>query len=114
VTFEEIKPFKRDLKKLSKRFRTLPEDLEVVKKVLHVHPEARPPFSYEISGLGLDNCIIKIRRMACRSLPGKGSNTGLRIVYAWFEKEKRIVFIEIFFKGDKENEDRERIIAFFE
>ena len=113
MTFEEIKPFKRDLKKLSKRFRTLPEDLEVVKKVLHVHPEARPPFSYEIRGLGLDNCVIKIRRMACRSLPGKGSNTGLRLVYAWFEEEKRIVFIEIFFKGDKENEDRERIIEFF-
>jgi len=51
--------------------------------------------------------------MACRSLPGKGSNTGLRLVYAWFEEEKRIVFIEIFFKGDKENEDRERIIEFF-
>ena len=113
MTFEEIKSFKRDLKKLSKRFRTLPEDFEVVKKVLQVHPEARPPFSYEISGLGLENCVIKIRRMACRSLPGKGNNTGLRVVYAWFEKEKRIVFIEIFFKGDKENEDRERIMDFF-
>jgi hypothetical protein len=51
--------------------------------------------------------------MACRSLPGRGSNTGLRVVYAHFEEEERIVFVEIYFKGEKENEDRERILEFF-
>lgn len=114
MTFEEIKPFKKDLKKLRKRYRTLPDDLETLKKVLRVHPEARPPFSFEISGLGLESCIIKVRKMACRSLPGRGSNTGLRVVYAHFEEEERIVFIELYFKGDKENESRERILDFFE
>lgn len=114
MTFEEIKPFKKDLKKLGKRYRTLPDDLETLKKVLRVHPEARPPFSFEISGLGLESCIIKVRKMACRSLPGRGSNTGLRVVYAHFEEEDRIVFIELYFKGDKENENRERILEFFD
>jgi hypothetical protein len=114
VTFKEIKPFKRDLKKLKKRFRSLPDDFTTLKKVLRVHPDARPPFSFEISGLGIETCVIKIRKMACRSLPGRGSNTGLRVVYAHFEEEERIVFIEIYFKGDKENEDRERILEFFE
>lgn len=114
MIFEEIKPFKRDLKKLSKKFRTLKDDLKVLKKVLKVHPEARPPFSFEIGGLGLESCIIKVRKMACRSLPGRGSNTGLRVVYSHFEEEERIVLIEIYFKGDKENEDRERILEHFE
>lgn len=114
MTFEEIKPFKRDLKKLKKKLRSLPDDLEVLKKVLRVRPDARPPFSFEISGLGIETCVIKIRKMACRSLPGRGSNTGLRIVYAHFEDEERIVFVEIYFKGDKENEDRERILEYFE
>lgn len=114
VTFEEIKPFKRDFKKLAKRYRTLRDDFEVLKKVLRVSPEARPPFSFEISGLGLDTCVIKVRKMACRSLPGRGANTGLRVVYAHFEEDERIVFVEIYFKGDKENEDRERILNHFE
>ncbi|CAN5204714.1 hypothetical protein BH23BAC3_BH23BAC3_36020 [soil metagenome] len=114
MTFEEIKPFKRDLKKLKKKFRTLKDDLRVLKKVLKIHPDARPPFSFEVSGLGLESCIIKVRKMACRSLPGRGSSTGLRVIYAHFEEENRIVFIEIYFKGDKENEDRERIMEYFE
>ncbi len=33
----------------------------------------------------------------------------LRLTYAYHEDENKIYFIEIYFKGDKENEDRERI-----
>ncbi|MEX0686192.1 MAG: hypothetical protein WD267_08885 [Balneolales bacterium] len=114
MRFKSIKPFTKDLKKLTKRFRTLPDDGETLKKVLTVSPDAHPPFSMEISGLGVKSCVIKVRKIACRSLPGKGSYTGLRLVYAWFEEEEKIVFVEIYFKGDKENEDRERILEFFE
>jgi len=35
--------------------------------------------------------------------------SGIRIIYAYFEKEDAIEFIEIYFKGDKENEDKKRI-----
>jgi len=37
----------------------------------------------------------------------KGSS--LRIIYAYFEEDQQIEFIELYFKGDKENEDRNRI-----
>lgn len=114
VTFEELKPFKRDLKKLAKRYKTLRDDFGILKKVLGVSPEARPPLSFEIDGLGLETCVIKVKKMACRSLPGRGANTGLRVVYAHFEENERIVFVEIYFKGDKQNEDRERILEHFE
>jgi len=43
--------------------------------------------------------------MACRALRRRA----LRVIYAYFEQEQRIEFIEIYFKGDKENEDRKRI-----
>ena len=48
--------------------------------------------------------IIKAR-FFCKYLKCKS----LRVVYAYYETEKRIVFIELFFKGDKEREDGERI-----
>jgi hypothetical protein len=109
MEFVEIEEFNKDLKKLSKRFITLSDDLEIVKKVLTVNADERPPFSYRIDGLGIKTCIIKIKKIASRSLKGRGADSGLRIVYAHFKAEERIIFIEFFFKGDKENEDRERI-----
>jgi hypothetical protein len=32
------------------------------------------------------------------------------VIYAYFEEKDRIELVEIYYKGDKENEDRERII----
>jgi hypothetical protein len=109
MEFGAIEEFKKDLKKLSKRFITLSDDLEILKRVLTVSPGERPPFSYRIDGLGINTCIIKIRKIACKSLKGRGAESGLRIVYAHFKTEEKIIFIELYFKGDKENEDRERI-----
>lgn len=42
MTFEELAEFKKDLKNLLKKYRTLNDDLEVVKKVLEVMPNERP------------------------------------------------------------------------
>ena len=41
----------------------------------------------------------------------KGAASGIRIVYAYFEEDDRVLLLEIYYKGDKENEDRERIKA---
>ncbi len=113
MSFEELTEFKADLKKLLKKYRTLKDDLGVVKKVLGVMPYERPPFSFRIDNLGLETCVIKIKKIACKALKGKGVNSGLRLVYAYFEIEERIVFIEIYHKNNKENEDRERIKKYF-
>jgi mRNA-degrading endonuclease YafQ of YafQ-DinJ toxin-antitoxin module len=113
IVFEAIDPFKKDFKGLLKKYKTLEDDLEVVKKVLEILPDARPPFSYRIDNLGIQSCIIKIKKMACKSLKGNGVNSGLRLVYAYFKEDCKIVFIEIYHKNDKEIEDRERIISFF-
>jgi len=63
-----------------------------------------------ISGLGIEYPqIYKTRKFTCRSLKGTGSRSGIRIIYAYYEKEDKIEFIEIYYKDDKEGEDRERI-----
>ena len=109
MNIDELPDFERDLKSLLKKYRTLHDDLEIVKRVLEVEPNERPPFSYRIDGLGLETCLIKVKKIACKALKGKGVNSGLRLIYAYFEEEKRIVFVELYHKNEKDNEDRQRI-----
>ena len=113
MTFDELEEFKKDLKRLLKKYRSLDDDLETVKKVLKVEPKERPPFSFRIDGLGLETCVIKEKKIACKSLKGRGVNTGLRLIYAHFEEEQSITLVELYHKNNKENEDRDRILNNF-
>lgn len=113
MTFEELAAFKKDYKKLLKKYRTLKSDLVIVKKVLEFSPKERPPFSYRIDNLGIETCVIKVKKIACRALKGRGVNSGLRLVYAHYQEEDRIIFIELYHKNDKENKDKERILDNF-
>ena len=113
MTFGELDEFKKDLKQLLKKYRTLEDDLDVIKKVLQINPDERPPFSFRISDISINTCVIKIKKIACRALKGRGVNSGLRLIYAWFEIEERIVFIELYHKNEKANEDRPRILKYF-
>jgi hypothetical protein len=81
--------------------------------VLIVSPDERPPFSFRIEGLGLSTCVIKVKKIACRSLKGRGVNSGLRLIYALFQDEGKIILVEIYHKNEKENEDRQRIFKNF-
>jgi len=128
MIFEELDEFKKDLKSLLKKYRSLNDDLKVVNKILEVFPDERPPFSFRIDNLGIESCVIKIKKIACKALKGKGVNSGLRIIYAYFEeckgikeeniiiqegREAKIVMIEIFHKKNKAIEDKERIKRHF-
>jgi len=114
MEFDELPEFQRDLKQLLKKYRTLKDDLEVLKKVLAVASHPQPPLSYRIPGLGFENpIIVKLKKFASRSLKGKGSNTGFRLIYAYYQGRKMIQFVEIYLKADQENEDRERIVRHF-
>jgi len=113
MIFDELSEFQKDLKSLLKKYRTLNEDLGEVKAILKKKPDERPPFSFRIDNLGLKTCIIKVKKIACRALKGKGVNSGLRLVYAYFPDEQKIIFVELYHKNEKENEDRNRIIENF-
>lgn len=113
MIFEELSEFQKDLKNLLKKYRTLNDDLEVVKQVLAVSPDERPPFSFRIDNLGLETCVIKVKKIACKSLKGRGVNSGLRLIYAYFKDQGKIIFVELYHKNDKENEDKKRILSNF-
>ena len=103
----------RDLKTLSRRFRGLDEDIRIfVEKPLTHFLRGEPVAGrYErVAGLGFEYPVVYVaKRLACRALRGRGSDSGLRLVFAWFPKEARLELVEIYFKADQEIEDKTRI-----
>ncbi len=115
--FDEVKrlvEFEKDLKKLLRKFRTLEEDLETfIQNQLNLYHKLRIDNKgiFPISDLGISYPkIYKAKKFACRSLKGKGIASGIRVIYAYFEQEDAIELVEIYYKGEKENEDRNRVL----
>ena len=113
MQFDTLSEFDKDLKRLLKKYRSLQSDLEDIKIILKARPDECPPFSFKIDNLGITCCVIKIKKIACDSLKGRGVNSGLRLIYAHFEEEQKIILVELYHKNDKENEDRQRILDNF-
>ena len=113
MEFNTLPEFEKDLKQLLKKYRSLNDDLLEVKTILKKKPDERPPFSFRIDNLGLETCVIKVKKIASKSLKGSGVNSGLRLVYAHFEAEQKITFIELYHKNDKGSEDKQRILSNF-
>lgn len=113
IKYERAEEFKKDLKRLLKRFHSLNEDLETVKKAvieLRHLKNIDNLATFEIVGFNSEiNTFWKIKKFACKSLKGGGVKSGIRVIYRYREKDKMVLFLEIYFKGDKENEDKERL-----
>ncbi|MFI3262335.1 MAG: hypothetical protein R3Y26_05450 [Rikenellaceae bacterium] len=113
VKIEKLAEFEKDIKQFGKKYKTLSEDIAIVERVISVEPSAHPPFSFQIDNLGIETCVIKVRKIASKSFKGRGVMSGFRLIYAHFEAEDRVVFIELYHKNSKSVEDRERIKANF-
>ncbi len=113
-----LKEFEREFQALLKKFKTLEEDMETFINVqLDLYHKQKIDNSgvFRITNLNIDNPkIYKAKKFACKSLRGTGIKSGIRIIYAYYEEEDIIEFIEIYYKGDKANEDRERILRYYQ
>lgn len=119
MKFREIEytpSFEKDLKRLLKKFRTLEEDLQTFIKtqiVLFHKLNIDNDGIKRITGLKKEEPkVFKAKKFACKSLKGKGARSGIRVIYSYFEESDTIEFIEMYYKGEKENEDHERIRAY--
>ena len=114
---EHLEKFSRDLKKLLKRFPSLEDDLDsfIKAQLIAYHKHNIDNHGIiPIEGIQIQNPqIFKVLKFACKSLKGKGVHSGIRITYGYFSAEDRIEFIEIYYKGDQENEDKERIKSYY-
>ena len=108
--------FKRDTKRLLKKFKTIEDDLGIfIEKQLFLYHKLKKDNRgiFQITGLPIGNLkVYKAKKFACKSLKGRGVQSGIRVTYAYDEEKDKIVLIEIYFKGDKANEDKERILEY--
>lgn len=116
INYSETDTFKHNFKKLSKKFRTLFDDLEVAKKnaieLFHLRNIDNRSVVL-INGYNHEKFqIYKLRKFACRALKGKGVMSGLRVIYAYDPSTLAVTFLEIYFKADQENENRNKIEEF--
>jgi hypothetical protein len=118
MNYDTTSEFDRDFKMLLKRFRTLEEDFETLKKY-HIEPYHQndipmpDPIPMERFCLA-DFLSFKVRKFACKALKNRGVSSGLRVIYVYDGAARRITFIEIYFKADQENENRTRLKEWLE
>ena len=103
MNFDELPEFQKEFKRYAKKYKSLPDDLQEFCNVVSAVPLGNSKHFNIITQTEL-LYIIKAR-LFCRYLKG----ASLRVIYAYHIAASKIEFIEIYFKGEKENEDRERI-----
>jgi len=113
ITYKSTSGFDKDLKRLLKKFRTLEDDIDVAKKnaielfhSLKVDNNSIEPIQNFCSD---EVKICKIKKFACKALKGRGVQSGIRVIYAYYVSTNTVDFIEMYFKGESENENKDRI-----
>lgn len=107
IHFDETEEFQKELKRLRKKYRSLDEDLRTFRTILAVKLNEGSVLTSTKHWAILTShekvAIVKTR-LACTYLRGEF----MRIVFACHAAEQRFCFLELYYKGDKENEDRQR------
>lgn len=106
--FNRTSQFEKEFKKLLRRFPSLEQDLERFEKVLLTSPVG---FGNNFTIIVTQPTVTIVKaRLACSSLRDRS----LRVIYAFHKNEITFVYLELYFKGDKVNEDRGRIREYIE
>ena len=122
MNFEQTDEFKKELKAFSKKWRSLPDDLEKLMLVLPaLYPERRDAEFDNFRESFFANkkaAVIKITlqdaeavkiRLDCRSL---GNKSILRVIY--IRNRHTITFVELYSKNEKAREDSKRLQSYLE
>lgn len=113
----ELAEFKKDFKKLSKKYQSLSSDFETFKntplKAFHKLNIDNTGI-IRIANLEIESPhIYKVKKFACKALKGTGAKSGIRIIYAYYPDKDTVEFVEIYYKGDKSNEDKKRLKSYY-
>lgn len=106
MNFDELPEFTKKCKRLAKKYKSIPNDLREFRNVVSVLPLGNSKH-FKIITQTKSTKIVKAR-LFCSYLKG----SSLRVIYAYVEEQKKIEFIEIYFKGNKENENHGKIARY--
>jgi len=113
INYGQTREFKKDFKKLLKKFRSLKQDLALAKvaaiELFHLK-KVNNLSVFPIQGCCSDEILIcKLKKFACKTLKGRGAKSGIRVIYAFHVKTCQVDFIEMYFKANQAKENRARI-----
>jgi hypothetical protein len=95
----KLDPFVHNAKRLYKKYKNLPKDLETLLKDLNQNPKA---------GVDLGNNCYKIR-LANSSIP-TGKSGGFRVVYYYYNQKEELFLVTMFSKRDMESISDKKIL----
>lgn len=117
MSFEQVPEFQKDLKRLSKKWRSLPQDMKAAERdilPLYVKQEGidvnrlREAFFGGFKATILTTTpraeVVKMR-LDCESL---GTNSKTRLIFVAVKTEGTIRFVELYAKNEKTHEDPSR------
>lgn len=52
-----------------------------------------------------DMKVFKLKKFACKALKEQGVQSVIRLIYSFNATKKELLFLDIYYKGDRENED---------
>jgi mRNA-degrading endonuclease RelE of RelBE toxin-antitoxin system len=99
LNIKTLSCFDKDVKRLFKRYKQLPNDLKVLNKKLLENPK---------SGIELGNQCYKIR-LANSSIP-TGKSGGFRIIYYYIDTNENLYLMSMYSKSELENIDDKIIL----
>lgn len=94
-----LESFKKDVKKLYKKNKKLPQDLKTLNKTLLENPKV---------GIELSSKLYKMRLENSSSNSGKSG--GFRVIYYYLDEEENLYLIKIYSKTKIENIKEEILI----
>jgi len=111
---EEVSEFQEEFAEISETYNSFPDDFERFKSVLEVKLPGYPNGTVPISKLGggVVCPVYKVRKFRCECIRHKGNDSGIRIIYAYKPDENKIIFLELYHKNQKANNDKDRIYKY--
>ena len=99
LNIHSLETFDKDVKRLYKKYKQLPQDLKNLSLSLNTNPRI---------GIDLGHHCFKLR-LANSSVP-TGKSGGFRVVYYYFDGSENLFLITIFSKKEMENISDDKII----
>lgn len=110
MEWRRTRKFSKELKRLTKKYPSLPNDIAKLEPVLETLPQGNGSKHWNRLHASLDGSVTVFKvRLACVSLKGRSL---FRVIYACQSEGGEVVridLIELYYKGERENEDRNLI-----
>ena len=102
-SFSRLPEFEKEFSRLAKKYPSLSEDFKKFEKLVLLNPLGIGA-NFAVTHRSPTVCIVKAR-LACKSLRDRS----LRVIYSHHQEKLEFVYIELYAKGGKANEDQKRI-----